>query len=114
MLLSETSKNIITTSAPAISALGKMEIHPLREKLYNELHNRPFRSITNPAQITHIAIQHEGKLKEQEHHFISILCNHFQVNSPAETMPCFYQDFGLFSLRWERHMEYSPYYTRVT
>ena len=24
-------------------------------------------------------------------------------------MPCFYQDFGLFSLRWERHLEYSTY-----
>ena len=109
MLLSKTPENIITTSAPAISALGKMAIHPLREKLYSELHNRPFRSITNPAQITHIAIQHEGKLKQQEHDFISLLCNRFQVNSPAVTMPCFYQNFGLFSLRWERHMEYSTY-----
>jgi uncharacterized membrane-anchored protein len=82
-----------------------MAIHPLREKLYNELHNRPLRSITNPAQIIHIAIQHEGKLKQQEHDFISLLCKHFQVNSPTETMPCFYQNFGLFSLRWERHIE---------
>lgn len=96
-------------SAPATSALSKVAIHPLREKLYNELHNRPFRPITNPAQITHIAIQHEGKLKQQEHDFISLLCNRFQVSSPAETMPCFYQNFGLFSLRWERHMEYSTY-----
>lgn len=109
MLLSKKSESIISTSVPAISALGKMAIHPLREKLYNELHNRPFRSITNPAQITHIAIQHEGKLKQQEHDFISLLCNHFQVSSPAQTMPCFYQNFGLFSLRWERHMEYSTY-----
>ena len=64
MLLSKTPENIITTSAPAISALGKMAIHPLREKLYSELHNRPFRSITNPAQITHIAIQHESDAAE--------------------------------------------------
>ncbi len=37
------------------------------------------------------------------------MCNRFQVSSPAESMPCFYQDFGLFSLRWERHLEYSTY-----
>lgn len=92
-----------------LSSLRKIAIHPLREKLYNELHNRPFQSISNPAQLTHIAIQHQGKLKQQEHTFISLLCNRFQVNSPAETMPCFYQDFGLFSLRWERHLEYSTY-----
>ena len=111
MLTSNTSENIVNTSAsaPVVTALSNMTIHPLREKLYNELHNRPFRSITNPAQITHIAIQHEGKLKQKEHDFISLLCNRFQVSLPAKTMPCFYQNFGLFSLRWERHMEYSTY-----
>jgi len=91
------------------SLLSKIATHPLREKLYNELHNRPFQSISTPAQITHIAIQHHGKLKQEEHQFISLLCDRFQVNSPAQSMPCFYQDFGLFSLRWERHLEYSTY-----
>ena len=91
------------------SLLSKVATHPLRERLYNELHNRPFQSISTPAQLTHIAIQHHGKLKQQEHEFISLLCNRFQVNSPAKSMPCFYQDFGLFSLRWERHLEYSTY-----
>ena len=93
----------------ALSSLSKIATHPLRENLYNELHNRPFQSISSPAQLTHIAIQHQGKLKLQEHEFISLLCNSFQVNTPAESMPCFYQDFGLFSLRWERHLEYSTY-----
>ena len=97
------------SSPSTVSHLTNIAIHPLREKLYNELHNRPFQSISNPAQLTHIAIQHQGKLKQQEHTFISLLCNRFQVSSPAETMPCFYQDFGLFSLRWERHLEYSTY-----
>ncbi|MGV2871642.1 DUF3422 family protein [Colwellia sp. E150_009] len=109
MLTSNASENIVNTSTPVVTALSNMTIHPLREKLYNELHNRPFRSISNPAQITHIAIQHEGKLKQKEHDFISLLCNRFQVSLPAKTMPCFYQNFGLFSLRWERHMEYSTY-----
>jgi uncharacterized membrane-anchored protein len=91
------------------SLLSKIATHPLRERLYNELHNRPFPSIATPAQLTHIAIQHQGELKQQEHEFISVLCSRFQVNSPAKSMPCFYQDFGLFSLRWERHLEYSTY-----
>ncbi|WP_274620374.1 DUF3422 family protein [Colwellia maritima] len=99
MLPSNTSEKIISPSAPTLTTLSNMTIHPLREKLYSELHNRPFRSITNPAQITHIAIQHEGKLKQKEHDFISLLCNRFQVSLPAKTMPCFYQNFGLFSLR---------------
>jgi uncharacterized membrane-anchored protein len=103
------SNELPETTVQPLSSLSKIATHPLREKLYNELHNRPFQSISTPAQITHIAIQHNGKLKQQEHEFISALCNTFQVNSPAQSMPCFYQDFGLFSLRWERHLEYSTY-----
>jgi uncharacterized membrane-anchored protein len=109
MLLNKVVQNEFSQKNIQPQYLNKIAIHPLREKLYNELHNRPFQSISPPAQLTHIAIQHQGKLKKQEHDFISLLCNRFQVNSPAETMPCFYQDFGLFSLRWERHLEYSTY-----
>ncbi|MFT7006322.1 MAG: putative membrane-anchored protein [Colwellia sp.] len=103
------SNELSESSVLPLSLLSKIATHPLREKLYNELHNRPFPSISSPAQLTHIAIQHQGELKEQEHEFIAILCDRFQVNSPAQSMPCFYQDFGLFSLRWERHLEYSTY-----
>ncbi|MCW8831748.1 MAG: DUF3422 domain-containing protein [Colwellia sp.] len=109
MLLNKAVNNELPIKSLPTQYLDNVTIHPLREKLYNELHNRPFQSISTPAQLTHIAIQHQGKLKQQEHAFISLLCDRFQVNSPAQTMPCFYQDFGLFSLRWERHLEYSTY-----
>jgi uncharacterized membrane-anchored protein len=103
------SNELSESAALPLSLLSKITTHPLREKLYNELHNRPFPSISSPAQITHIAIQHQGELKQKEHEFISLLCDRFQVSSPAKSMPCFYQDFGLFCLRWERHLEYSTY-----
>ncbi len=109
MLKKLISTELAEDTVPPLSSLNKIAIHPLREKLYNELHNRPFQSISSPAQLTHIAIQHHGDLKQEEHEFISLLCNRFQVSSPAKSMPCFYQDFGLFSLRWERHLEYSTY-----
>jgi uncharacterized membrane-anchored protein len=109
MLLNKSIENELPKNNLPPQYLNNISIHPLREKLYNELHNRPFQSISNPAQLTHIAIQHHGKLKQQEHAFISQLCDRFQVSSPAQSMPCFYQDFGLFSLRWERHLEYSTY-----
>ncbi|MEH6625405.1 MAG: DUF3422 domain-containing protein [Motiliproteus sp.] len=94
----------VLTSAPI-----KLEVHPLREDLYNELHSRPFYLQAAPAQITHIAVQHAGKLLEEEHQFISSLCERYQTSAPARTMPCFHQDFGLFNLRWERHLEFSTY-----
>ncbi|GAA6171250.1 DUF3422 domain-containing protein [Colwellia sp. KU-HH00111] len=109
-MLNKLISNELSESAVLpLSLLSKVSTHPLRERLYNELHNRPFPSISPPAQLTNMAIQHQGKLKQQEHEFISLLCNRFQVNSPAKSMPCFYQDFGLFGLRWERHLEYSTY-----
>ncbi len=86
-----------------------LEVHPLREDLYNELHNRPFYLQFAPAQITHIAVQHGGGFREEEHQFLSSLCERFQSSAPARTMPCFQQDFGLFNLRWERHLEFSTY-----
>jgi uncharacterized membrane-anchored protein len=104
-IVNKTSNN----TGSSVSLLNEMVIHPLRERLYNELHSRPFQSISNPSQLTHIVIQHQGKLKQQEYAFISLLCNRFQISCPSEPMPCFYQDFGLFSLRWERHLEYSTY-----
>ena len=70
LISNELSENTVLP----LSSLHKIAIHPLREKLYNELHNRPFQSISSPAQLTHIAIQHQGELKDQEHEFISLLC----------------------------------------
>lgn len=98
-----------TAKTPLSKGLDLFRLHPLRERLYSELHNRPFHPLASPAQLSHIAIQHGGKLREEEHRYISALCNRFQVASPAESMPCFHQHFGLFSLRWERHLEYSTY-----
>ena len=62
-----TSTKLPDSAALPSSSLNKIATHPLREKLYNELHNRPFQSIDSPAQLTHIAIQHQGKLKQEEH-----------------------------------------------
>ncbi len=94
---------------PLSGVLQKLQVHPLREDLYNELHSRPFHVVSTPAQMTHIAIQHGGKLLEEEMALLTALCTRFQVTAPTTKMPCFHQDFGLFELRWERHMEFSGY-----
>ncbi|MCW8885533.1 MAG: DUF3422 domain-containing protein [Motiliproteus sp.] len=91
------------------SGAASLEIHPLRDELYNELHSRPFHLLNSPAQITHIAVQHGGKFRDEEHQFLSQLCDRYQTSAPARTMPCYHQNFGLFSLRWERHLEFSSY-----
>ncbi len=91
------------------TGLPSLDVHPLRDDLYNELHSRPFQLLISPAQITHIAVQHGGKLLEEEYAHLGALCDRFQTSAPSRTMPCYQQDFGLFSLRWERHLEFSSY-----
>ncbi|WP_242521593.1 DUF3422 family protein [Motiliproteus sp. SC1-56] len=99
-------------SVPAASLNGRLpdlRVHPLREELYNELHSRPYQVLQSPSQLTHFAILHGGKLKVEEHQLLTALCDRFQMTAPTPNMPCFHQDFGLFELRWERHMEFSSY-----
>nr|WP_210396452.1 DUF3422 domain-containing protein [Motiliproteus sediminis] len=98
------------SSAAALrQSLPNLAVHPLRDELYNELHSRPYQVVAMPAQMTHIAVLHGGQYKEAEHQLLTALCEQYQVTGPTTTMPCFYQDFGLFELRWERHNEFSGY-----
>ncbi|MEH6652002.1 MAG: DUF3422 domain-containing protein [Motiliproteus sp.] len=95
-------------SGSSIEANG-LVVHPQRDELYNELHSRPSYTFAAPTQMTHIAIQHGGGMKQQEIALLGALCDRYQVTAPTATMPCFQQDFGLFELRWERHSEFSGY-----
>ncbi|MEH6473402.1 MAG: DUF3422 domain-containing protein [Halopseudomonas sp.] len=99
----------VVQSGPIKAGLNQLTVHPLRDDLYNELHSRPFHAFTAPAQLTHIAIQHGGGMKQQEIELLTALCDRYQITAPTANMPCFQQDFGLFELRWERHNEFSGY-----
>ncbi|HEY5717351.1 MAG TPA: DUF3422 domain-containing protein [Motiliproteus sp.] len=89
--------------------LPNIAVHPLRDDIYNELHSRPYQVVAVPAQITHLALLHGGEHKELEYELLLALCDRYQISAPTTNMPCFYQDFGLFELRWERHNEFSGY-----
>lgn len=86
-----------------------MDTHPLRTGLYQELHNRPFPIITANRRITHIALltQQISALEERAH--LRELAHRYSVNSPEDHASCYYQDFGEFEVRWERHTEFSTY-----
>ncbi len=91
------------------AGLKGLVLHPQRDEIYNELHSRPAYPYVAPAQLSHIAIQHDGGMKRQELELLTALCDHYQITAPTANMSCFQQDFGLFELRWERHSEFSGY-----
>ncbi|SHI52222.1 Uncharacterized membrane-anchored protein [Malonomonas rubra DSM 5091] len=85
---------------------AEFQIHPQRDALYNELHIRPFHPLSSPQQISHLAScaqQGELSLAYQQ---ICELCHRYNVNQPAADAVSFYQDFGDFSIHWERHVEF--------
>ncbi len=93
----------------AISAepMAVLKVHPWRTDLYEELHNRPSPVINGPCQITHFTLLLEQNASIQE--YVVDLCNRFSVPVPDTKASCFYQDFGAFELRWERHLEFANF-----
>ncbi|MFD2231936.1 DUF3422 family protein [Alkalimarinus sediminis] len=104
----------MTEQAPKISSM-MFDFHDQRDALFNELHTRPFPVIDSHTRISQLAVLNSGgdneraanQLKEFQH--ICALCNRYSVNPPAQDASCYYQDFGGFEFRWERHTEFSTY-----
>ncbi|MEA3544251.1 MAG: DUF3422 domain-containing protein [Thermodesulfobacteriota bacterium] len=83
------------------------QLHPLRDALYNELHIRPFHSLQSPQQITHLAAccaNPEELLTAYNH--LCELCKRYEVSPPQADIVNFHQNFGNFSINWERHIEF--------
>jgi uncharacterized membrane-anchored protein len=56
-----------------------------------------------------MAVRLTERDQEQEYQQIYSLCQRYNVNPPSRDANCYYQDFGGFELRWERHLEFSSY-----
>lgn len=86
-----------------------LPVYEFRNSLYEELHTRPSPKLQTPNYVSHIALIRGENSIENEHKLIASLCQRFSVNPPANGASCFYQNFGGFELRWERHTEFSTY-----
>jgi len=83
--------------------------HPLRQRLTDELHARPFAAVTAPARASHLALcSSDGTGAEAQRHLAS-LCTRFDVAPPESGDNHLMADFGAFRLKWERHSEFSSY-----
>ena len=96
-------------ASPAPTARPALRFHPAREALFNELHTRPFPVLQTPSTLAHLVLLREGAASDAEHRHLQSLCARYAVVPPAADSSCYYQDFGGFELRWERHTEFSTY-----
>ncbi|MDJ0943763.1 MAG: DUF3422 domain-containing protein [Kiloniellales bacterium] len=86
-----------------------MKDHPLRQSLNDELHARPYAKLAAPLRALHLALlTGEGGGAEDRAH-LARLCAHFGVSLPQDHHIHLLLDFGAFSLKWERHTEFSTY-----
>lgn len=86
-----------------------LNFHQDRERLFNELHTRPFPVVEEGSSVSQLAILHHGQHPDVEYQHLHNLCERYAVTPPARGSSCYYQSFGGFELRWERHTEFSTY-----
>ncbi len=86
-----------------------LRFHPEREALFNELHTRPFPVLSTPSRLTQLVLLPDTRQADAEYQHLLRLCDRHAVLPPAAHSSCYYQDFGGFELRWERHTEFSTY-----
>ncbi|RLB36966.1 MAG: DUF3422 domain-containing protein [Deltaproteobacteria bacterium] len=94
---------------PPVTSAISLNVHPSRTELHEELHSRPSPLVETPCTISHIAVQVGAEERAAERAYLGELCTRFDANPPREGASCFYQTFGGFELRWEKHTEFSTY-----
>jgi uncharacterized membrane-anchored protein len=87
--------------------------HPLRYKLANELHARPFPSMSAPCEAAYVAIKQPGLSVRRDRaldmaHLIELLDRHGAPH-PQPDATHYYGQIGRFWLKWEQHTEFVTY-----
>lgn len=97
------------SQAPTNARMALPPDDTLRAELHNEVHARPAARIRLPALIVFVAVLNEGVSREQE-------CAHLQrLPGQASLSPDQMRDnfvrlhFGHYTLKWERHTEFTRY-----
>lgn len=83
--------------------------HPLRLQLFNESHTRPYAEMCAPVQASYLVLLtgEVSPAKECEH--LRQLAERYSVAPPHDGATHYAIDFGPFSIKWEKHTEFSSY-----
>lgn len=83
--------------------------YPQRLALHDEIHARPVARIRIPALVTHIAVLNGGVPIESEHAHLQALIESFGARFVLSEPGFLRQRLERFSIKWERHGEFSRY-----
>jgi len=83
--------------------------HALRAELNDEVHARPSDALRAPLRISYLALFSDLEKRSTEWLHVRALAARFGIETPALAGNLQVLDFGAFSLRWERHAEFTRY-----
>jgi len=83
--------------------------HSLRSELNDEVHARPSDSLRPPLRVSYLALLSDSGARQEEWEHVRQLVRRFDRPAPEKISNHFSADLGEFSIRWERHAEYTRY-----
>ncbi|MGB3406970.1 MAG: DUF3422 domain-containing protein [Jannaschia sp.] len=87
--------------------------HPRRYELANELHARPFPTLTAPCRAAFLAIKREedaaNRDRSLDRKHLEALLDRFGAKHPAPGATHFFGQLGKHRLKWESHTEFVTY-----
>jgi uncharacterized membrane-anchored protein len=83
--------------------------HPLRTELNDEVHARPSESLVAPVRLSYLALVSPGDARESEWLHVLSLAKSRGIVVPQRAANHYSVNLGDFSLRWERHAEFTRY-----
>lgn len=93
--------------------MSPIDDHPMRYKLANELHARPFPAIAAPSHVVFLAIKREEDAANRNKaadlaHLLDLLDRHGAAHPPPDATH-FSGQIGRYMLKWESHSEFVTY-----
>lgn len=93
--------------------MTQIQDHPLRYHLTNELHARPFPSLTVPCTAAFLAIKRTQDAANRDRaldraHLLDLL-DRFGAQHPQPDATHYFGEIGRYKLKWENHTEFVTY-----
>jgi len=93
--------------------MSKFQDHPLRYQMANELHARPYPTLSAPCHAVYLALKkpldaaNRDRMQDRDH--LLDLLDRFGAAHPPPDATHFFCDLGPFRLKWELHTEFTTY-----
>jgi uncharacterized membrane-anchored protein len=93
----------------ARSPFGRFKAHPLRDRVLNEIHARPFQMLATPRRVAHFGFTTTPESAAEARHHLAERCTALGAAPPGDQTRHHVAAFDGVILRWETHSEVTTY-----